>query len=216
MALANSVAKIKAHFNYGSQGWSESYFMKGSDYTESYNNFFTMMSHRRKFLADGVMLVYAVYSDVFLPRKTKLIIGNPQISTVAPDAGAQLKPHDVESAVRVRLETSDGKHATRLIRGIADEDIADHINNYTFARKLLEQIPLTANADDTRQVAWDNFVNCLVHFTIFATKTLAPAGQMITESWTDAAVRGVSNRKTGAPHGLTRGRRRKKKDEVPA
>lgn len=214
MPAVNSLIKVKAHFTYGSQGWVESYFMKGSNYAEVETNFNQIMNYRQYFMADGVKIVYVVAADVFIPRKTKLFVGSPRLSGANMEPGEQIQPHDVESCVRLRMETPLQAHTTRLIRGIADEDISNHINNYYYNFRLLETMPAEVPANITRAQAWDSFVNLLVHHTVYATKALAPAGQMITENWLSAKVRGVSNRKTGAPHGLTRGRKRKKKEEV--
>lgn len=207
MANASSVLRVKMHINFQSQGWVESFFMKATNFDLATANFLDLLNYRKFFLASGCKIVYAICGDVLRPRRTKLILGSPVSAVPNAQLEEQVTPHDSESCVRLRLETADHAHITRLMRGIADEDIQDHLNSWSFALINLENIPGIPDPAITRATAWNLYANLLVHHTMYATKALAPAGQMIVENWQTAAIRGVGNRKTGRPHGLTRGRR---------
>lgn len=202
---------IKVSDNDG-RGWMESYVLKGSDYGQAWNSFVPVINYRAAILANSLFLSdWSVHNSYLL---NDAHVGTDSISASPTLLDAETTAEDynaIEDALKVRLQTTDGKHSTRLIRGIRDSWIDEDVVGSDFAGVCALGVGVTVARADAMAAAdaWASFVASLRDNTRLVRQATAP-GPVYTNTFynfTDAYTSPVAvTRQTGRDPFASKGR----------
>jgi len=175
------------------QGWSESYYLKGTTKTAALAQAATLVTARKAMLHESITLDYAMVSDIGVNRDSYIAISSPQEgdSTVTT-----WSPNRLQDAILLRQQTATGKVSNRYIHGVPDGVIIN------------QRYDPTALAG-----AWDTVLNAYITAlkdnTAYLSKTGPSGSETFTLSdWDQVVQRGATEHKVGRPFELHPGRRR--------
>jgi hypothetical protein len=173
------------------QGWSESYYLKGTTLAAAKVNLNALVTARLPMLHSSIDIDYANVSQLGVNRDSYIVINGPQAGTDTITADA---PNRLSDAILLRQESLGGRICNRYMHGVPDNAV---LNNSYVA---------TGNA------AWDAlltaYITALKANSGFL-KKVNPADPTtwLIEDWGQVVSRGLTSHKVGRPFDLRPGRR---------
>lgn len=173
-------------------GWSEVYIAKGETVTAAKDNATALINARKAMMSNELTIIYASVSDLGVLRDSYLALDGIEAGDMTPTTA---KPNRDGDAFLVRMETADGKHAERYLRGVPDACIIDAVYD-------------DSGVGGVYETALAAFLIALKDNTMHLNK-VDPAlpSTWTLSAWTNTFRRGITYRKTGRPFGALRGRR---------
>lgn len=207
MADLSQTMKAVLHVNHARAGWQETYFLKTNSYPAALEACNLLVHYRRSFLAQGCEIVWARVSFLGTPRERQGLQGLPVGPLPQAPQGESIdNPSD---ALHYAFETNTGRWGNRLFRGIPDPLVRDFAYDGVMPEPLAPALALSNPLDGGASLARirQSFLRWLIINTQnvrVTAKGPPPVGD--TSPWERCLPRRVSNRKTGRPFGLSRGR----------
>ena len=205
MPAAPMVGKL--YTQYRQTGWSERYYLGQIEYADALAKMDTLVKYRTLFFASGIEVSWACVSVLGNPREAAGLEGLPMSfdqGVVAPDV-----PEDPFTALHLRFETADAKWGSRLWRGLPDTMVEDFRVRGVFPTPLAAGAALSPPRGGAASLLQRqrSFLSWLIANTFHGKRTaVGPPQVWAFTPWTRILARRVSNRKTGRPFGLFRGR----------
>lgn len=195
------------YVNYKNFGWSEKFNLPEDNYAAAVLKMALICAWRAAMLAPGCVIEWARVSIAGNPKEAMAAIDRPLPSLFIDQQNVGVGPvNDPEVALHFRLETADGKHADRLVRGINDLWVRDTLIDPLLA-PLTPLTPLPLLEPNLNNLAViRSFMQVLLANTVHARRQAGVPPTYVTTDWARIIYRGVTNRKTGRPFGMSRGR----------
>lgn len=202
-----------AFYRRSSQGWSEKFWLKTTDYPASVAAMTALVTARLGLLPSPCQLIWCRVAYAGRPRERKPLVlnypldGNADVAA-APYVGTDADVNDVEAAVQLALGTATGRWANYYMRAIPDDRLSGRqlINPVTVPSS---DVPITPVNDwEGRLGNYLQLLRTSTQLAVFKAKGIGTAGDTYsTEVWDSAIIRGIRNKKTGRPFGESRGRK---------
>lgn len=215
--MANSTNLMAAvlYFSYRQNGWSEKYHLKTATYDEGMAKLIELAAYRRAFMGFGVEINWGRVSFEANPREAKAAEGLPigfldSMKKVPTEADTLYYPNDPQTGLVYRFETPTGKSGNRIFRGVPDGMVQNFKYDGAMPTPLTTSQTLAApdnpsggSANYYRQ----SFLRWLITNTQYARRQAGVTPPTWTiENWDAIKPRGIGNRDTGRPFGVSRGR----------
>lgn len=207
MADLSTSMKGVLYINHRNAGWSETYYLKTNSYADGLSALALLAAYRRSFMATGTEMVWARVSFIGNPKEAKGLGGLPL--KPLPQVGANETLDNPFDALHYRFETATGKSGNKLLRGVPDSLVADFKFNGIMPEPLDPAEALSNPNDPAGSLSriQRSFLRWLISNTQRVQITdKGPPAQGIAEAWDRCIPRKISNRKTGRPFGMFRGR----------
>lgn len=207
MADISNKMRLVLHINHPRGGWSESYFLKTTSYTDGIEAGALLVAYRRSMLASNCSVVWARVSFLGKPKERRGIPGLPV--GPLPQVPGQDTIDNPSDALHYAFESVSGRWGNRLFRGVQDSLVEDFHYNGAMVEPLSAALALSNPLDGAASLTRirQSFLRWLINNTDHVRITdKGPPTLGDTEAWAACVPRKVSNRKTGRPFGLSRGR----------
>lgn len=216
MADVNQVLKLVMNINYGGPGWSEGYYLDRASFADGLDIGSELAAWRANSLAVGGVMNWARLSFVDKPRNTVGVIKRPIKPRIYTGGTLYAGPlQQVQTALFYRTETTDGRWANRLFRGVPDDFVREQ--TITGVTSTIADVPaVLPDINDTAVAQVDifrGFLKLMMANTFYIRKGPGPVVVWEMLPWNRLIFRGVADRQTGKAFGTPRGRARKR---VPA
>ena len=207
MADLSQQMKCVLHINHPRAGWMETYYLKTNSYPLALDAAKLLVHYRRSFIAEGCKIVWARVSFLGRPRERQGLEGLPLGPLPQHPQGVPVdNPND---ALHYAFETQTGRWGNRLLRGIADDLVADFIYNGVMPEPLPPAQALSSPLDGGASLnrIRQSFLRWLVNNTMCVRiQEAGPPTLGDAVDWQRVFPRRVTTRRSGRPFGLHRGR----------
>jgi hypothetical protein len=170
-------------------GWSESYYLIGSDYTAAGADLFVLLNTRLALLRPTVLCTRARVSDTLIRGDAYLEIGLPSAGTWNPTGSADSEPW---TCLFLRRSSGVLYFSNLFLHGVPEDQIVN--GNYSPTGPYITVV--------------NQFVAALKNLTeLWVRNKQPPPVGKIRVPVTRVVVEGLTPKKVGRPFGLRRGRR---------
>lgn len=197
------------HINFKEFGWSEKYYLPHTEYNPAIEAFAAVCAWRAALLTANSSIVWARVSFVGKPNESRAAITAPVPALkMEEQEDVPTKLNDPTTAVHFRYETVNGLKSDRLWRGVPDAWIADFMANPSALGTTMPAVLPALAAATTDLELTKGFLKVVFDNTVYARKVGDTPPTYQVEPWAAVIYRGTTNRQTGHPFGMSRGRAR--------